>query len=288
MQYIGDVYRPPSEASSFILQCTVGCAQNTCRFCSMYKKDSFFMRPQEDILADIAEVAMHWPALRRIFLADGDALVMPTPRLVEILETAHRHFPYLERATAYATVRDVLAKSDADLQQLRALGLTMIYLGLESGSDEILQRIDKRQTQADYVEAVLKAKRNGIDSSVTLIFGLGEQELSELHINESAKAISLSKPAYASFFSLHLSPGAPLYDDVKEGRFKLLSDEEILDEMKRFIEKVDSEGTIFRSNHASNPVPVGGTFNRDRAHMLQQIEEARRWQAYRPRAWRDI
>lgn len=288
MQYIGDVYRPPSEASSFILQCTVGCAHNTCRFCSMYKKDSFFMRPQEDILADIAEVATHWRDLRRLFLADGDALVMPTPRLVEILESAHRHFPLLERVSAYSTVRDVLAKSDDELQQLRNRGLTLLYLGLESGADEILQRIDKKQTQKDYIEAVLKAKHNGIDSSVTLIFGLGEREYSDLHIKETAKAISLSKPAYVSFLSLHLSPGAPLYDDVREGRFTLLNDEEILDEMKRFIVQVDSEGTVFRSNHASNPVPVRGTFNRDRADMLRQIEDARRWQAYRPRAWRDI
>lgn len=246
------------------------------------------MRSQEDILADIAEVATHWRDLRRLFLADGDALVMPTPRLVEILESANRHFPLLERVSAYSTVRDVLAKSDDELQQLRDRGLTLLYLGLESGADEILQRIDKKQTQKDYIEAVLKAKRNGIDSSVTLIFGLGEREYSDLHIKESAKAISLSKPAYVSFLSLHLSPGAPLYDDVREGRFTLLNDEEILDEMKRFIVQVDSEGTVFRSNHASNPVPVRGTFNRDRVDMLRQIEEARRWQAYRPRAWRDI
>lgn len=288
MQYIGDVYRPPSEASSFILQCTVGCAQNTCRFCSMYKKDAFFMRPQDDILADMAEVAEHWPDMRRLFLADGDALVMPTNRLVEILVSAKRRFPHLERASAYATVRDVLRKTDEELCTLRAHGLTLLYLGLESGADEILERIDKRQTQDEYVEAVLKAKRNGIASSVTLIFGLGERDGSDRHIAESAKAISRSKPAYASFLSLHLQPGAPLYDDVKEGRFTLLSDEEILDEMQSFILQVDSEGTIFRSNHASNPVPIAGTFNHDRESMLAQIEEARRWKAYRPRAWREL
>ena len=288
MQYIGDVYRPPSEASSFILQCTVGCAHNTCRFCSMYKEKNFFMRPQADILADIDAVGAAYPGVRRVFLADGDALVMPTDRLLEIIERAHQNFPVLERLSAYATVDDILRKSDADLQALRAAGLSLLYIGLESGSDEILRRIDKHQTQDEYVEAVLKAKRNGLASSVTLIFGLGEQADSDLHIRESARAITRSKPAYVSFLSLHLSPGAPLYDDVKAGRFTLLSDEEILNEMQHFIEQVDSDGTVFRSNHASNPVPVAGTFNRDRADMLRQIDEARAAQWYRPRAWREL
>lgn len=288
MQYIGDIYRPPSEARSFILQVTVGCAHNTCTFCSMYKEKTFAIRPQADIFADIDEVACAYPGVRRVFLADGDALVLPTPRLLEILGQLKQRFVALERVTSYATVRDILRKSDAELRALHEAGLGMLYIGLESGSDAILERIQKSQTQNEYVEACAKARRAGLRLSVTLIFGLGETAESDEHITESARAISRSHPDFVSFLTLHLSSGAPLYDAVRQGSFALLDDDQILDEMRRFVTLVDSEGTVFRSNHASNPVPIAGTFNADRDAMLAQIDHAQSTQCYRPRFWRQL
>ncbi len=288
MQYYGDVYRPPSEARSLIIQCTLGCAQNTCTFCSMYKEAGFHVRPQEAILNDLRECAAELPGLRRLFLADGDAFVLPTDRLLEILHASTRWFPSLERITAYATVNDILRKSDPELRALHDAGLDMLYVGLESGSDRILEQIHKAQTQESYVEACEKAHRAGLRLSVTLIFGLGEQAGSEEHIRESARAISRSKPEFVSFLTLHLSPGAPLYDEVQAGRFHLATDREILDEMRSFIRQVDSEGTVFRSNHASNPLSIRGTLNADRESMLEQIDRAEREGGLRPLFWRQL
>lgn len=288
MQYEGDVYRPPSEARSFILQCTVGCANNTCLFCYMYKDDRFHMRKQEDILADIEEAKQNLPYFRRVFLADGDALVMPTNRLLEIIHKSFQAFPQLERVSSYGTVRDILNKSDEELKSLAQAGLDLIYIGLESGSDQVLQTMHKDQTQDQYVQACKKLKKAGLRSSITLLLGLGQKSLSKDHIEESARAISRSNPDFVSFLSLQLSPGTPLYQMVQDGDFKLLSDEEEMMEMRRFVELTDSPGTVFRSNHASNPVAIAGTFNQDRDLMLAQIDRAVKYSAYRPEGWRGL
>ena len=288
MDYIGKVYRPPSEAKSFILQCTVGCAENTCRFCPMYKADQFRIRPQQEILAALQDAGSLYSFYKRVFLADGDALVIPTDRLLEILQECERVFPNLERVTAYSTVHDILRKSPEELKELREAGLEMLYLGLESGSDKILQLMDKRQNQEEYIEACLKAKEAGLKLSITMILGLGQKELSEEHIRESAKAISATKPEYTAFLNLQISPEAPLYQDIQEGKFIPLGDDEVMEELRQFIEEVDSEGTVFRANHASNPVPIRGTLNKDKQVMLNQIEAAVNAQDYRPESWRNL
>lgn len=288
MEYIGNVFRPPSEAYSLIIQVTVGCAHNTCTFCSMYKDDRFFIREQEEILGDLREMALPYRGIRRIFLADGDALVVPTNRLLEILHTAYDLYPKLERVTSYATAQDILRKSDEELQSLKEAGLDMVYVGLESGSDEVLREISKDMTQDDYVAAILKAKKAGIKTSVTMILGLGQLEKREDHIQGCIQAINRSQPDYVAFLSLHLSPGSPLYDEVKAGRFYEINDDEKMAEMREFIEQVDSPGTVFRSNHASNPVSIAGTLNRDREAMLAQIDQAVAYSAYRPNYWRNL
>lgn len=288
MEYIGNVFRPPSEANSLIIQVTVGCAHNTCTFCSMYKDDRFFVRKQEDILRDLREMSVPFRSIRRIFLADGDALVVPTDRLLEIVRVAYASYPNLERVTSYATAQDILRKSDEELRALKEAGLDMVYVGLESGSDEILRAISKDMTQDEYVEAILKAKKAGIKSSVTMILGLGQLDQREAHIQGCIEAINRSRPNYVAFLSLHLSPGAPLYDAVKEGRFYEINDDEKMAEMREFVEKVDSPGTVFRSNHASNPVAIAGTFNEDRDFMLAQIDQAVAYSAYRPNYWRNL
>lgn len=288
MQYYGDVYRPPSEANSLIIQCTVGCAHNTCTFCNMYKKDNFYVRKQEDILADLEECALYIPNLRKLFLADGDALVISTERLIEIIRTAKRLFPSLIQISSYSTVHDILRKTHEELKALKEAGLDLLYVGLESGSDKILKKIHKAMTRNEYVEACLKAKAAGLKLSVTLIFGLGEIEDSDEHIVESAKAVTLTKPDYVSFLTLHLGPGAPMFDDVRAGKFKLIDDMFIMKEMKQFISLVDSEGTVFRSNHGSNPYPIGGTFNADKERMLKEIDNVLARHSFRPKSWRGL
>lgn len=288
MKYYGDVYRPPSEARSLIIQCTIGCSQNTCIFCPMYKEDHFHIRRQKDILEDLEEMAMYIPHTRRIFLADGDALVIPTERLLEILDTAYNLYPLLERVTAYATVGDILRKSEEELEALVAHGLSMLYIGLESGSDRILEEMGKKQKRDEYVEACLKAKRAGFLLSITLLFGLGEKENSKEHIEESAKAISASRPHFVSFLSLQLSPKAPIYQEVLKGNFTMLDDDEIMEEMSQFISLVDSPRTIFRSNHASNPKAVKGVFNEDKERMLKEIQQTMKNKDYRSKYYRGI
>ena len=174
MQYEGDVYRPPSEARSLIIQVTIGCSHNTCTFCHMYTGKQFRIRKREEILRDLEECSIEYGRyVRRVFFADGDALIVKTPLLLELLAYVKDHFPYVERVTAYGTASDVLRKSEEELTALAKAGLEMVYLGAESGDDEILRQIQKGQTAAELIEAGRKLKRCGIKTSVTLISGLG-------------------------------------------------------------------------------------------------------------------
>ncbi len=288
MEYYGKLFRPPSEARSLIIQVTIGCAQNTCTFCSMYKEDHFSIRPQADILRDLQEMARPYHGIRKLFLADGDALVVPTDRLLAIIHQAYALYPFLEQVNAYATVQDILRKSDQELADLKKAGLDLLYIGLESGDDEILKKIHKPMTQAQYIEALKKAKKAGLRTSVTMILGLGEKDHSKQHIQGCVQAITASRPDFLAFLSLHLQPGAPLYEAVRSGQFYEINDEEKMAEMRSFLSQVDSPGTVFRSNHASNPVAIAGTLNQDREKMLRQIDQAVRYQAYRPEGWRNL
>ena len=283
MEYEGILYRPPSEARSLIIQVTIGCAHNTCTFCNMYKDKSFRIRSMEEIMADLEEVASSPYAgyFTKLFLADGDALVLKTEILLEILEAAFRLFPNIRRATSYGTTQDVLHKTDEELQQLRKAGLTMIYLGAESGDDEILKYIHKHVTAEQIAEAGKKLKRNGIATSVTLISGLGGQGKVERHAKACADLITQMNPEYCSFLTLRLYEGTPMYDDVASGAFKRISADDIMEELTVFLENVDSPGTVFRSNHASNYLPLGGTLNDDIPGMIETIALAKKTGRYR-------
>lgn len=289
MNYEGMVYRPPSEARSFILQVTIGCARNECTFCTMYKDKDFRMRKMPEIMADIKEVSeTRGDLVRRIFLADGDALIMPYESLKEILVALKAGFPNCERITSYGAPLDVLGKTDDELKSLKEQGLDMVYIGLESGDDEILTRIKKQATSEQIIEAVLKLKKAGIKSSVTLISGLGGRERRHEHAINSAKAVSRMKPDYLGFLTLMLEPGAPMLKDLKSGAFELLTADEVMDEMEEFLTNVDSDGTVFRANHASNYLPIGGNLNADREDMLDIVRQARERQAYRKEGYRAL
>ena len=283
MEYEGTLYRPPSEARSLIIQVTIGCAHNTCTFCNMYKDKSFRIRSMEEIMADLEEVAASPYAgyFDKLFLADGDALVLKTEMLLEILHAAHRLFPNIKRATSYGTTQDVLHKSEEELKQLREAGLQMIYLGAESGDDEILKYIRKHVTADQIAEAGQKLKRCGIKTSVTLISGLGGQGKVERHAKACAELITRMNPEYCSFLTLRLYEGTPMYDDVASGAFQRITVDDIMEELTVFLKNVDSPGTIFRSNHASNYLPLGGTFNEDIPDMLEAIAHARETGHYR-------
>ncbi len=276
MQYYGDVYRPPSEAYSLIIQATLGCSHNTCAFCTMYKEKRFYNRPLEDVLKDLRDVAAagYSHKAKRIFLADGDALIRKTDDLIKILDTCYELYPVCERVTSYASPGSLLLKSEEDLKKLREHGLTMVYLGLESGSDEVLKLMTKGFTSAQIVEGGLKAKRAGMQLSVTAIAGLGGKKLSQSHVEGTAKALSEMNPDYVGVLTLEIHEGTPLEKWVNEGTFELLDSTEVLMETRELISRMDCPGCVFRMNHASNYLTLAGTFNDDRQAMLDKIDSA--------------
>lgn len=288
MRYEGTLYRPPSEARSLIIQATIGCAWNQCTFCSMYKDKQFRIRKEADILKDLQEAARYAPDTGRLFLADGDAMVLPADQLVRICEEAKRLFPKLHRISAYATARDIIMKSPEELQAIYDAGLSLLYIGLESGAPEVLKDIKKDFTADAFVAACRKAKEAGFRLSVTLIAGLSDQADTAAHATATAEVISAVKSNYASYLTLYLEPGAPLYDDLEAGHFALQTPAETLEEIRVFLSHVDADGCVFRSNHPSNYVSLAGTLNRDRARLIETIDHALKDARFRPENWRAL
>lgn len=274
MRYEGALYRPPSEAYSLIIQATIGCSHNKCTFCSMYKADSFRIRSSEDIIADFKMERKRYGYVKRVFLADGDALIIPTSDLVKILEAIKEIFPECERVGIYGSPRSVLLKSKDELLKLKSLGLGIIYFGLESGSDKVLKNINKGVNSKDMVEAGRQVMDSGIELSVTLISGIGGKADSEVHALESAKVLNQIKPNYLGLLTLLLEDGTELKQDVQDGKFKLLTSHEVLLETKLLIENLELENCVFRSNHASNYLSLKGKLSEDKAVLIQQIEDA--------------
>ena len=274
MRYKGKVYRPPSEAYSLIVQGTYGCSHNRCAFCDMYDDKHFSMRPMAEIREDFELARRVYRRVERVFLADGDALMRRTEELVEILGLVYGLFPECQRVTCYASPTSLQVKSEDELRLLRARGLKMVYMGLESGCDAVLTRMQKGHDAAAIVAAGQKARRCGLTLSVTAISGLGSVELWQQHAVDTAKAVSEIKPDYLGLLTLMVEPGTPLESWVKDGSFTLLSPPEVLKETELFLRNVDSEGTVFRANHASNYLTLKGTLNGDRDALLGQIAAA--------------
>lgn len=285
MQYYGDVFRPPSEAGSFILQATLGCSYNKCRFCGMYKRKQFHIRSLEEILADIKEVGAIYPSLDRVFLADGDALALPSDQMLSVLKTLWQTFPRLERISSYATVQNLLRKNEKDLKMIREAGLQLLYVGIESGNNEVLAWMNKGTTMESSIRALNRASEAGFGLSLTFIGGLGGRRLSRVHALDSAAVVNATKPEYVSFLTLY-GAEETMADELRSGEFEQLNPDEVLGELRLFIKAVDAAGTVFRSNHASNYVSVKGTFNKDRDAMLGQIDSALANRCFRPEGWR--
>jgi radical SAM superfamily enzyme YgiQ (UPF0313 family) len=291
MRYHGMVIRPPSEAESYILQVTYGCSHNRCTFCGTYADKPFCARPIEEVLEDVALAQRRIPDTRRVFLADGNALVLETARLTAILQALASAFTRLRRVGIYANARDVLGKTDAELAALHRQNLQLVYLGLESGSDEVLRRVHKQATAAEMVDAVHKLKRAGIRTSVIALLGLGGKELSALHADETGRVASEMDPEYLSMLTLMLIPGTGLHRQWQSGAFEFPEPAELLHELRRVIARLDGlSRCVFRTNHASNYLPLSGTLSRDKAGLLATIDEAlsRGRDALRPEAWRAL
>lgn len=289
MRYYGSVYRPPSEAYSLIVQVTYGCSHNTCAFCGMYKEKRFALRPLAEVLEDFHLARQYYRNVGRIFLADGDALIRKVSDLVTILDTIRELFPKCERVSSYASPSSLQIRTDEELQLLRDKGLTLLYMGLESGCDDVLKLMRKGHTSAEIVECGQKVKRNGIGLSVTAITGLGGPELMEAHAVDTAKALNAMNPEYIGILTLVVEDGTPLQDWVREGKFHLLTPAQVLQETKLMVESFDSPGSVFRMNHASNYLSLKGTLNEDKEAMLAQIRRAEQhMETLRPEGWRQV
>ncbi|MBR3561791.1 MAG: B12-binding domain-containing radical SAM protein [Oscillospiraceae bacterium] len=274
MHYSGAVYRPPSEAHSLIVQCTLGCSHNKCAFCIMYKEKQFSINPMEQVLSDLAEARTYYSRIERIFLADGDALILPMDYLLQVLDFIRDHFPECERVSAYASTKALMRKSDEELKLLRQRGLQMVYVGLETGLEPLLKKYDKGVTAEEIIEHSLRAKAAGMTLSVTAINGMGGKEQSEEHAIATAQALSRIKADYVAMLTLRVYSGTPLHDWIERGELTMLGPQELALENRLILRHIDSDGSVFRSNHASNYLPLKGTLNRDRDALIAQIDKA--------------
>jgi len=275
MRYVEPVFRPPSEAGSFLLQATVGCSWNHCTYCAMYRDKQYRVRPLSEILEDIAMAGRTFgDQVRKVFVLDGDALAMDLDLWEPILQTLTAIFPKLRRVSCYATALNLLAKSQQDLERLRALGLKLLYIGPESGDDVTLKRIAKGATSADHVAAAAKARAAGLKQSAIFLLGAGGAERSVEHATASARLATAMAPEYLSALTLMLVPATPIYWLAERGDFRLPSVDALLRELRILVAETSPSDAIFRSNHASNYLPIGGRLPRDREAILQEIDAA--------------
>lgn len=271
---MGIVFRPPSEAQSLILRVTLGCSHNACSFCSMYRGVEFRARHIDDIINQITTAAFRCSDIRRVFLADGNALVLSTDKLLKITNLLHKAFPKLSRITCYAGPKDIIRKSPGELAELRNAGLKIIYLGIESGDDEVLAAVNKGVTPVEMATAGQKVLAAGIKLSAMVILGLGGRARTMQHAVNTARVVSDINPSMLSTLTLMLEKGTPLAEEAERGEFIPLSPLETLQELKLMIEHIKvTRPCIFRSNHISNLLPLAGTLPKDKELLLSEINE---------------
>ena len=268
-----NLYRPPSEAFSLILQITIGCSHNKCSFCSMYKGVQFHIKPFEQIKAEIDYFRSRAKYVNRIFLADGDALIVPTEKLIEILKYIKNIFPECERISTYASPKSLELKSEDELKKIKDNGISLLYIGAESGSDKVLKNINKGVTSKELGDLILKAKKVGFKTSVTFIVGiLGEKDFRE-HAIATGNFISRCEPDYVGILSLMLEENTTIYQEWLKGNLKEADGIDILKEIKLIIENINvTSNIIFRSNHASNYINLKGNLPEDKKRLIQEID----------------
>ena len=266
------LYRPPSESNSLIIQTTLGCSHNKCSFCNMYKSKKFTIKSLEDIKNDMNYFRQKYKHVEKIFLADGDALIIKAEDLKEILAYIKKLFPECQRITLYGSPESILLKTLQELSDLKDLGLSMIYMGVESGNDEVLNDINKGVSSEDLIKAAKRVKDANILLSVTVIAGIGGAEKSESHAIKTGEIISSMIPNYLGVLTLMVEKETTLHNKIINKEFELLNDKEVLDEIKLLIENIDiKESVVFRCNHASNYISLSGNLPRDKEELLNQI-----------------
>ena len=274
IHYNEPLFRPPSEALSLIIQVTLGCSWNKCAFCEMYTSKKFTSRKESDIFSEIDAFIPYAQQIKKVFLADGDPLVLSTPRLLSILEKLRNTFPNLRRISTYASPGNINQKSLKELEDLKNAGLTLLYVGIESGDNEVLNAIQKGETFNSTIKGLNKSKSAGMDSSVMIINGVGGKGFTEKHAINSARVLNATQPKFASTLVLTAHKGLKHYQKRFIGNFGELTTAELFSEMRLFMEHLELDETIFRSDHASNSLVLKGILGRDKQKFLSQIDDA--------------
>jgi len=274
MDYQGIIIRPPSEADSLILQVTIGCSHNKCTFCPTYKGINFRLKDQSIIDRDIELASRRFGNfVRRVFLCDGDVLILKTEYLIELFSKLRAAFPHLQRIGLYGNAKSILRKSHDELKLLKENGLGIIYLGVESGNDEVLKRVNKGVTNEQMLEAGKRVIDGGIKLSVTVLLGIGGKELSKEHAVDTGKLLTAMQPNYVGALTVMVIEGTPLYEEQKAGRFILPSPFELLEELKIMIENTDLKSGLFMANHASNYLPLKIRMPKDKQQALELLQK---------------
>jgi radical SAM superfamily enzyme YgiQ (UPF0313 family) len=274
MHYEGTCIRPPSEAYNILLQVTLGCSHNKCTFCASYKDKRFAIKDNETILSDIMFASKYMKNQDRVFLMDGDALIIPQKRLIWILDRIREHLPWVKRVGAYANAKGIGMKSPEDLIELREKGLGIIYLGVESGDDEILKEINKGTGAQNLIKMGRKVREAGIKLSITVLLGIAGKERSSRHAKETGEILSAIDPNYIGALTVMIIEGTPLAEEYRAGRFQLMDERGMLMELKEMIAHTDITRGLFFSNHASNYLPVRARLPKGKQEALDLIDSA--------------
>ena len=273
MKYEGMIFRPPSEANSLILQVTVGCSYHRCTFCGAYQGKTFRIKSFKEVKEDIDEASSYSSRIQRVFLADGDALIIPQKELLQIIDYLRMKLNRLERVGIYANAKDIIQKDVEELRALKDLGLEIIYLGLESGDPEVLKRIKKNATVDQQIRAGKKVKESGILLSVTVILGLGGVEGSQAHAAETGKVLSEMDPDYVGALSLMIVPGTPIEKEIETGKLVLPTPFGLIQELETMITNCQFTHCFFASNHASNYLPLRIQMPEEKEEALRRLRE---------------
>lgn len=271
MNYVGNVIRPPSEADAIILQVTVGCSYNKCTFCGAYKDVTFSLKKEETILADLGFAARHCRRARRLFLADGDVLILPQHRLVRLFQLIRHHLPWITRISLYGNARAIRSKTREELAELKSLGLARIYMGLESGSDEVLRRVQKGESGESMVAAAARVDEAGVFLSVTALLGLGGRELWQLHARKTAEVLTAMGPQHLAFLTLMPLTNTELGRQIAAKEFFLPAPVDMLRELYLILQTLGDVRCQFHANHASTYLPLQGRLPRDRQMLLDAL-----------------
>ncbi len=272
MDYVGNIFRPPSEAYSMLVQITTGCSHNDCTFCAMYKDKSFRIKPWETVKKDLDE-ALSIPTAKRIFLCDGDALVLSTRRLLQVLQYIQEHGPHVERVGIYGDPISIRHKSQSEIQELADAGLKIVYHGLETGDDELLVKIQKGSTAQDSIEMAEKLRAAGIEHSVIVLLGLAGVEGSERHARKTAEVLTKMDPRYVGALTLTLVPGTPIFEEHAAGRFELPDKFGFLKELRTLLAESSFTRCRFSSNHASNYLPIRADLPEEKEALLSLLDD---------------